>query len=101
MRISYSLDNNSVISKVVIRETNLILFNFDSNKVSFSYTTKSNGEGDLYTVHYKIEDARKMHNQMLKDGYLDLTNYNPYRKTLTLEENKKTYDLIDENGKSI
>ena len=95
MRIAYrNIVADEIIYDLIEIDKN-ISFNFTKNSVKF--WTKYNDNYGTICQEYIVKDIEKLYNQMLKDGYIDLTMYEPIKKGKVAEK-VLDYEDEDEDG---
>ena len=95
MRIAYkNIVADEIIYDLIEIDEN-VSFNFTKNSVKF--WTKYNDSYGTICQEYIVKDIEQLYNTMLKDGYIDLTMYEPINKFQQVSS-RTTYHLI-KNGK--
>jgi hypothetical protein len=79
MRIAYKDNFKGDIVYEIIEVDQDVMFNFKENFIRF---WKKNRNTDNITIcqEYIVKDIEKLYNQMLKDGFIDLTMYEPFNE---------------------
>lgn len=91
MRIAYkTIVSDEIIYDLIEIDKN-ISFNFTKNSIKF--WTNYNDLSGTICREYIVEDLEKLYTQMLKDGYIDLTMYEPFNKFQQVSS-RITYNLI-------
>lgn len=91
MRIAYkTIVSDEIIYDLIEIDKN-ISFNFTKNSIKF-WTNYNDSSGTICR-EYIVEDLEKLYTQMLKDGYIDLTMYEPFNKFQQVSS-RMTYNLI-------
>lgn len=91
MRIAYKITVSDEIIYDLIEIDKNISFNFTKNSIKF--WTEYNDSSGTICREYIVEDIEKLYTQMLKDGYIDLTMYEPFNKFQQVSS-RMTYSLI-------
>ena len=91
MRIAYkNIVADEIIYDLIEIDKN-VSFNFTKNSIKF--WTKYDDSSGTICREYIVEDLEKLYNQMLKDGYIDLTMYKPFNEFQQVST-QMTYHLI-------
>ena len=91
MRIAYkNIVADEIIYDLIEIDEN-VSFNFTKNSVKF--WTKYNDSYGTICQEYIVKDIEQLYNTMLKDGYIDLTMYEPINEFQQIST-RMTYHLI-------
>ena len=91
MRIAYSTIVADEIIYDIIEIDENISFNFNKNSIKF-WTKCDNSSGTICR-EYIVKDIENIYKQTLKDGFIDLTMYEPFNKFQQFSS-RQTYYLV-------
>ena len=77
MRIAYKDSFKGDIVYQIIEIDQDVMFNFKENLIRF---WRKNKLDITICQEYLVKDIEKLYNQMLKDGFIDLTMYEPFNE---------------------